>query len=99
MADLLGLNDRVLELNDHSLITSLMGSHCASMSLPLARHFAHYAAIRALDPLRKYLKCKTNISQTSNKRHVRSRVEALWFDITPRTHSRGHERACIPSSG
>jgi hypothetical protein len=74
MTALLGLNDYVLELNDHSLITSLMGSHCASMSQPLARHFAHYAAIRALDPLRKYLKCKDNISQTFNKRPVLLRV-------------------------
>ena len=54
MADLLGLNDNVLGLNDHSLITSLMCSHYVSMSQLLARHFAHYAAIRALDPLRKY---------------------------------------------
>ena len=74
MATLLGLNDRVLELNDHSLITSLMGSHYVSMSQLLARHFAHYAAIRALDPLRKYLKCKNNLLQTFNKRHVLSRV-------------------------
>jgi hypothetical protein len=27
------------------------------MSLPLTRHFAHYAAMRPLDPFRKYLKC------------------------------------------
>ena len=60
MAALLGLNDYVLALNDHSLITSLMGSHCASMSQLLARHFAHYAAIKALDPLRNYMKYKNN---------------------------------------
>jgi hypothetical protein len=70
MADLLGLNDHVLELNDHSLITSLMGSHCVSVSQPLAKYFAHYAPIRAFDSLRKYLKCKNNIPQTFNKRHV-----------------------------
>ena len=75
MANLLGLNGQVLELNDHSLITPLMGSHGASMSLPLVRHFAHYAVIRALDQLRKYLKCKTNVSQTFNKRYVWCKVE------------------------
>ena len=70
MATLLGLNDRVLELNDHSLITSLMGSHYVSMNQLLARHFAHYAAIRAFDLLRKYLTGNNNLSQTFNKRHV-----------------------------
>ena len=70
MAALLGLNDYVLELNDHSLITSLMCSHCASMSQPLERHFVQYAVIRAFDPLRKYLKYNNNVSQTFNKRHV-----------------------------
>jgi len=70
MAALLELNDYVLELNDHSLITSLMCSHCASMSQPLPRHFVHYAAIRAFELLRNYLKCKNNFSQTFNKRHV-----------------------------
>ena len=45
------------------------------MNLPLTRHFAHYAAIRALDPLRKYLKCNNNLSQTFNERPVRSEVE------------------------
>ena len=70
MAALLELNDYVLELNDHSLITSLMCSHCASMSQPLARYFVHYAAIRAFDSLRKYLTGNNNLSQTFNKRHV-----------------------------
>ena len=70
MTTLLGLNDYVLELNDHSLITSLICSHCASMSQLLARYFVHYAAIRAFDPLRKYLNCNANVSQTFNKRHV-----------------------------
>ena len=70
MADLLGLNDNVLGLNDHNLITSLMCSHCASMSQPLARHFAHYAAIRALNTFCKYLKLHDKASQTFNKRHV-----------------------------
>ena len=86
MAALLGLNDYVLEINDYSFITSLMCSHCASMSQPLARHFAHYAAIRALGPLRKYLKCKNTISQTFNKRHVWSGVEAIRCDMTNREH-------------
>ena len=67
MATLLGVNDRVLELNDHSLITSLMCSHYVSMNQLLARHFAYYAAIRALDPLRKYLKCKNDLLQLSTK--------------------------------
>ena len=70
MAALLELNDYVLELNDHSLITSLMCSHCASMSQPLTRDFVHYAAIRAFDPLRKYLIGNNNRSQTFDKRHV-----------------------------
>jgi hypothetical protein len=69
MAALLGLNDNVLELNDHSLITSFMGSHYAIMS-PLARHFAHYAAMRSFDTLCKYLKRKNNVWQTFNKRPV-----------------------------
>ena len=79
MAILLGLNDYVLELNDHSLITSLLCSHCASMSQLSERHFVHYAVIRAFDPLRKYLNCNANVSQTFNKRHIWSRVEAIRF--------------------
>jgi hypothetical protein len=74
MAALLGLNDNVLGLNDHSLITSLMCSHCASMSLPLARHFAHYAAMRTLNSFYKYLKQHDKVSQTFNKRHLLCRV-------------------------
>ena len=70
MADLLGLNDNVLRLNDHSLITSLLCSHCASLSLPLARYFAHYAAMRTLNTFCKYLKLQDKASQTFNKRHV-----------------------------
>jgi hypothetical protein len=56
MTALLGLYDNVLELNDHSLITSLLWSHCVSVSLPLEGHFVHYAAMRTLNMFCKYLK-------------------------------------------
>ena len=67
MTALLGLNDNVLELNDHSLITSLLCSHYASMSLPLTRHFAHYAAMGPLDTLCNYLKLNTKVFRLSTK--------------------------------